>query len=155
MTFSYHVCMGWLYISCSELNMWLIKSLFCESYHMFPSLHQHNSGHSFLWVILPFLHHPLYATSLLSFAAIHLFPNNALWFHHIYLYPQQITAAHLCRRNVFESLSCSPLWVHSSLIFWHWALISPPDFNILNMRGLQCIVMWLKLLWQRVCYQII
>lgn len=70
--------------------------LFCESYHMFPSPHHHNSA-PFLWVILPFLHHPLSATSLLSLAAIHLFPNNALccWvgFPHIYLYPQQITAA--------------------------------------------------------------
>lgn len=64
---------------------------------MFPSLHHHNSGPSFLGVILPFLHHPLCATSLLSLAAIHLFPSNALccWvgFHHIYLCPQQSNAA--------------------------------------------------------------
>lgn len=125
--------------------------LFCESYHMFPSLH--NSGHSFLGVILPLLHHPLCATSLLSLAAIHLFPNNALCcpvgFHHIYLYPQQVTAAAAVRnwpnycnfaREMSLNLKVAPHFGYILLLFidiglwFHLWILTPSKWGCCSLR---------------------
>lgn len=79
---SHHVFMGWPYISHNELKHMTDKIIIpsCESYHMFSPPSTTSIPLILDPVILPFLHHPLYATKSFFLVAIYFFPSNALCF---------------------------------------------------------------------------